>query len=162
MSKAARPRPHVCSKGALCLATLTPMGGSSDKHGYMALLILAKWEYTHFICLLWYYVSVISPATSVPCSLACVSLDLFCLMPTAVKCPDLQPPVNGFFSDRLPPPSMTFRFNTLVSFRCQRGFSLVGSAARRCHANGSWSGIQPTCRGIWETKMHNWTYYYYY
>ena len=43
--KKARPRPHVCSTGALCLATLTPTGGSSDKHGYMAFLILAKWEW---------------------------------------------------------------------------------------------------------------------
>ena len=35
MSEEARPRLHVCSKGALCLATLTPRGGgggSSDKH----------------------------------------------------------------------------------------------------------------------------------
>ena len=43
--KEARPRPHVCSPGALCLATLTPTGESSDKHGYMAFLILAKWEW---------------------------------------------------------------------------------------------------------------------
>ena len=48
VSEEARPRPHVCSTGALCLATLTPGGGgggSSDKHGYMAFLILAKWEW---------------------------------------------------------------------------------------------------------------------
>ena len=47
VSEEARPKPHVCSKGALCLATLTPRGGggSSDKHGYMAFLILAKWEW---------------------------------------------------------------------------------------------------------------------
>ena len=45
VSKEARPRPHICSTGALCLATLIPMGGSSDKHGYISFIILAKWEW---------------------------------------------------------------------------------------------------------------------
>ena len=40
--KQARPRPRVCSPVALCLATLTQTGGSIDRHGYMAFLILAK------------------------------------------------------------------------------------------------------------------------
>ena len=36
MSEEARPRPHVCSTGALCLATLTPGGGGGDLATSMA------------------------------------------------------------------------------------------------------------------------------
>ena len=43
--KGARLKPHVCSLGALCFGDTHANGGSSDKHGYMAFLILAKWEW---------------------------------------------------------------------------------------------------------------------
>ncbi|XP_068719046.1 sushi, von Willebrand factor type A, EGF and pentraxin domain-containing protein 1-like [Montipora capricornis] len=36
-------------------------------------------------------------------------------------------------------------YNTVVSYACNSGFRLVGSATRTCQANGQWSGEHPRC-----------------
>ena len=38
-------------------------------------------------------------------------------------------------------------YNTVVSYTCNSGFRLVGSATRTCQANGQWSGEHPRCIG---------------
>ena len=60
---------------------------------------------------------------------------------TAKDCGALQTPVNGssFGSKTTYPNEM--------QFSCDVGFVLSGSSARRCLANGSWSGEAAVCTG---------------
>uniref|UniRef100_A0A914VW63 Sushi domain-containing protein n=1 Tax=Plectus sambesii TaxID=2011161 RepID=A0A914VW63_9BILA len=39
-----------------------------------------------------------------------------------------------------------FEYPHLVKFRCIPGFELIGSAVRKCQADGRWSGDTPTCK----------------
>ncbi|KAH3840888.1 hypothetical protein DPMN_114346 [Dreissena polymorpha] len=34
---------------------------------------------------------------------------------------------------------------TMAIYSCERGYTLVGSAALSCRATGTWSGPAPTC-----------------
>ena len=36
-------------------------------------------------------------------------------------------------------------FNSTVTYSCQVGYNLVGNAERTCQANGSYSGVEPSC-----------------
>ena len=38
-------------------------------------------------------------------------------------------------------------FPNKLEFSCDEGFDLIGSTARKCEADGVWSGEQPSCRG---------------
>jgi hypothetical protein len=40
----------------------------------------------------------------------------------------------------------TYTFPNLVRYSCNAGFHLVGSSARKCQINGSWSGSPATCQ----------------
>ena len=60
---------------------------------------------------------------------------------TARDCGPLQAPVNGSSLG-----SKT-TFPNEIQFSCDVGFVLVGSSARRCLANGSWSGETALCQG---------------
>ena len=61
--------------------------------------------------------------------------------PIAVDCGDLPAPKNG---------GVTFYPGTTLAstatFRCKKGFRLVGSEVRTCGVNGKWSGVQPVCK----------------
>ncbi|XP_078577016.1 E-selectin-like [Branchiostoma floridae x Branchiostoma japonicum] len=58
----------------------------------------------------------------------------------AVMCPSLTAPVNGSL---IPANSNTYL--DVVTFRCDRGYELVGSTSATCQAGGSWSSSVPTC-----------------
>jgi len=69
---------------------------------------------------------------------------LFSILPTAVVvCPVLSPPENGFFIQNV----CNNQFNSACGVRCLKGFDLQGDGIRLCQPDGSWSGVQPNCRG---------------
>lgn len=39
-------------------------------------------------------------------------------------------------------------YNSVVSYECRYGHSLVGQATRRCGPDKRWIGEEPFCRGI--------------
>ncbi|XP_072018431.1 sushi, von Willebrand factor type A, EGF and pentraxin domain-containing protein 1-like [Amphiura filiformis] len=41
-----------------------------------------------------------------------------------------------------------YSFEDTVSYECDEGYKLHGTAMQTCHANGSWSGEQPQCQRI--------------
>ena len=66
---------------------------------------------------------------------------IYVFFPVAKDCGDLTVPVNG---SRI---GNENTFPNRVSFNCDAGFDLIGSAVRKCEANGRWSGEQPSCNG---------------
>ena len=46
-------------------------------------------------------------------------------------------------------------FGSVVTFRCQAGYTLVGNSARLCQANGTWTGTQPSCECEYYIKLIN-------
>ncbi|KAM5312551.1 CUB and sushi domain-containing protein 1 [Glossophaga mutica] len=56
-----------------------------------------------------------------------------------VFCGDPGTPAEGRLSGR------SFTYKSEVSFQCTPPLVLVGSSSRTCQADGSWSGVQPTC-----------------
>jgi len=38
-------------------------------------------------------------------------------------------------------------YNMLVEYKCDEGFSLIGSSTRVCKTDGKWSGEEPVCEG---------------
>ena len=43
--------------------------------------------------------------------------------------------------------------NTVVSYTCNSGFRLVGSATRTCQNDGTWSGEHPRCIGMVRVEL---------
>ncbi|XP_022091528.1 sushi, von Willebrand factor type A, EGF and pentraxin domain-containing protein 1-like [Acanthaster planci] len=67
-----------------------------------------------------------------------------------VRCPGLQPPLNGLMS---PPPCMQdggIEFRGICAFSCNEGYTLEGSSFLTCRASGQWSGDKPTCQEVTE------------
>ena len=60
---------------------------------------------------------------------------------TARDCGPLQTPLNGSSL------GSETTFPNVIHFKCDEGFVLQGSNARRCLANGSWSGVKTFCKG---------------
>ncbi|XP_054557111.1 CUB and sushi domain-containing protein 1 [Talpa occidentalis] len=56
-----------------------------------------------------------------------------------VFCGDPGTPAEGRLSGK------SFTYKSEVSFQCKPPFVLVGSSRRFCQADGSWSGVQPSC-----------------
>lgn len=71
------------------------------------------------------------------CNMNCLG----CLVVTAVQCPTPENPKNGkaIFT--------SFSYNSVVSYECNYGFTLVGESSRRCGADKKWSGQLPSCKG---------------
>ncbi|XP_071805389.1 mannan-binding lectin serine protease 1-like [Asterias amurensis] len=58
---------------------------------------------------------------------------------TGRSCGALYRPTYGMIS------GSNFTFRDSVRFSCNDGYVINGSTSRSCQANGTWSGIQPTC-----------------
>ncbi|XP_010018280.1 PREDICTED: CUB and sushi domain-containing protein 1-like, partial [Nestor notabilis] len=56
-----------------------------------------------------------------------------------VFCGDPGTPAEGRLNGK------SFTYRSEVSFQCRSPFILIGSSRRFCQADGTWSGIQPTC-----------------
>ena len=65
-----------------------------------------------------------------------------------ITCSGLYPPDNGFMdcSEGISP-SLPAHFGVWCSFRCARGFTLLGSTYRTCTVDGNWTGAETTCIG---------------
>ncbi|XP_078578207.1 E-selectin-like [Branchiostoma floridae x Branchiostoma japonicum] len=61
----------------------------------------------------------------------------------AVKCPSLTPPVNGSLS-----PTGVNTYLDVVTFRCDRGYELLGKTSATCQADGVWNASVPDCNAV--------------
>ncbi|XP_072154980.1 uncharacterized protein uif isoform X2 [Bemisia tabaci] len=59
-----------------------------------------------------------------------------------VMCPTLQAPENGIILST----KDSYHFGDLVSFQCQFGFVMAGSASLLCTSGGVWNGSVPQCQ----------------
>ncbi|KAI8515636.1 hypothetical protein Bbelb_064490 [Branchiostoma belcheri] len=57
---------------------------------------------------------------------------------TAVQCPLLSPPLNGFMTG-------SNSYGDVVNFTCEPGYNLVGTSSLTCLSDGTWDGNLPTC-----------------
>ncbi|XP_041791564.1 L-selectin-like isoform X2 [Chelmon rostratus] len=60
---------------------------------------------------------------------------------TAVECPPLSEPDNGYHSCS----GGSQTFNSTCQFNCNSGFRLIGSPGVTCGVTGVWSGPRPAC-----------------
>ncbi|KAI8498127.1 hypothetical protein Bbelb_240710 [Branchiostoma belcheri] len=60
---------------------------------------------------------------------------------TAVQCPSLSPPLNGFMTG-------SNSYGDVVNFTCESGYKLVGTSSLTCQSNGTWNGKSPTCTAV--------------
>lgn len=61
---------------------------------------------------------------------------------TAVQCPTPENPKNGKAI------YTSVSYNSIVSYECRYGYTLVNDSSRRCGADRKWSGSLPTCKEI--------------
>lgn len=74
-------------------------------------------------------------------------------MVTAVQCP---PPENPRHGKAI---YTSCSYNSVVSYECKYGYTLVGEGTRRCGADKKWSGAQPVCKGLQkELLFFNYSY----
>jgi len=60
---------------------------------------------------------------------------------TSVVCPTPENPKNGKAT------YTTLAYNSVVSYECRYGYTLMGESSSRCGADRKWSGLLPTCKG---------------
>ncbi|EDW76217.2 uncharacterized protein Dwil_GK14777, isoform C [Drosophila willistoni] len=65
-----------------------------------------------------------------------------CVLVTSVVCPTPENPKNGKAT------YTTLAYNSVVSYECRYGYTLVGESSSRCGADRKWSGTVPTCKEI--------------
>uniref|UniRef100_A0A0K8VX11 CUB and sushi domain-containing protein 3 n=1 Tax=Bactrocera latifrons TaxID=174628 RepID=A0A0K8VX11_BACLA len=65
-----------------------------------------------------------------------------CVLVTSVVCPTPENPRNGKAT------YTTMAYNSVVSYECRYGYTLVGESSSRCGADRKWSGTLPTCKEI--------------
>ncbi|XP_075238047.1 hig-anchoring scaffold protein isoform X3 [Lycorma delicatula] len=65
-----------------------------------------------------------------------------CVLVTAVQCPQPEDPVNGKAI------YTSCSYNSVVSYECKYGYTLIGDVTRRCGADKKWSGSMPKCQEI--------------
>ncbi|XP_071053370.1 sushi, von Willebrand factor type A, EGF and pentraxin domain-containing protein 1 isoform X3 [Onthophagus taurus] len=65
-----------------------------------------------------------------------------CVVVTAVQCP---PPENPRHGKAI---YTSCSYNSVVSYECKYGYTLIGETTRRCGADKKWSGQQPSCKEI--------------
>ncbi len=71
----------------------------------------------------------------------------------AITCPALLFPNNGSidFGGASPDENSTYAFNTVATYNCDTGFSLVGDQTRTCTGDGNsttgaFNGLPTTCK----------------
>ena len=64
----------------------------------------------------------------------------------AVDCGDLSAVVNGVIE------TVATTFASVANYSCDNGYELIGPLTRMCQANGSWSDMDPLCKGKFEIK----------
>ena len=74
-----------------------------------------------------------------PSLLPSTSLSPFLLTLSAVTCPALMAPANGQVSHE------SLEHNSLATYTCNEGHTLMGAVSRVCSLDGSWSGQEPSC-----------------
>lgn len=60
---------------------------------------------------------------------------------TSVQCPSPENPRNGKAI------YTSTSYNSVVSYECRYGYTLVGESSRRCGADKRWTGTLPACKG---------------
>uniref|UniRef100_A0A6P4EHA5 LOW QUALITY PROTEIN: uncharacterized protein LOC108042246 n=1 Tax=Drosophila rhopaloa TaxID=1041015 RepID=A0A6P4EHA5_DRORH len=65
-----------------------------------------------------------------------------CVLVTSVVCPTPENPKNGKAT------YTTLAYNSVVSYECRYGYTLMGESSSRCGADRKWSGTLPTCKEI--------------
>ncbi|KAK2575996.1 hypothetical protein KPH14_007355 [Odynerus spinipes] len=65
-----------------------------------------------------------------------------CVQVTSVQCPKPDNPENGKAV------YTSYAYNSIVSYECKYGYTVVGAATRRCGADRKWTGKTPTCQEI--------------
>ncbi|KAI8517917.1 hypothetical protein Bbelb_039340 [Branchiostoma belcheri] len=60
---------------------------------------------------------------------------------TAVQCPPLSNPLNGFVSG-------SNSYGDVVHFTCEKGYRLVGESSLTCLSDGTWNGQPATCTAV--------------
>ncbi|XP_044746690.1 complement factor H isoform X3 [Coccinella septempunctata] len=65
-----------------------------------------------------------------------------CVLVTAVQCPPPESPRHGKAI------YTSCSYNSVVSYECKYGYTLVGESTRKCGADRKWSGAQPQCKEI--------------
>ncbi|XP_073824681.1 hig-anchoring scaffold protein isoform X1 [Musca autumnalis] len=65
-----------------------------------------------------------------------------CVLVTSVVCPTPENPKNGKAT------FTTLAYNSVVSYECRYGYTLVGESSSRCGADRKWSGTLPICKEI--------------
>ncbi len=58
-------------------------------------------------------------------------------------CPPLNNPSDGKVGVNIPDVGAT------ATYTCNTGYGVVGSPTRNCLFDGTWSGKQPSCNGIY-------------
>lgn len=61
---------------------------------------------------------------------------------TSVQCPKPENPINGKAV------YTSYAYNSIVSYECKYGYTVIGAATRRCGADRKWTGKTPTCQEI--------------
>ena len=67
---------------------------------------------------------------------------LFVIFLVAIICPRLRDIDNGRVR------MSGFTIGSTAIYICRTGFSLMGNRGRECQEDGSWSGSEPSCRGV--------------
>ncbi|XP_017753023.1 PREDICTED: uncharacterized protein LOC108545755 [Eufriesea mexicana] len=65
-----------------------------------------------------------------------------CVQVKTVQCPQPENPVNGNAV------YTSYAYNSIVSYECKYGYTVVGATTRRCGADRKWTGKTPTCQEI--------------
>lgn len=71
----------------------------------------------------------------------CFSINLNIVV-TSVVCPIPESPKNGKAI------YTSLSYNSIVSYECRYGYTLINDSSRRCGADRKWSGTLPTCKEI--------------
>jgi hypothetical protein len=67
---------------------------------------------------------------------------------SAILCPDVTIP-NGNIST-----TNGLRVGSIISYKCQEGYTIEGSDAATCTNDGVWSDKTPTCKGTLSLLHH--------